>query len=320
MTPRRLGSTSLFVTPIAVGTSALASMPEIYGYAVPEARAIATVSAVLASPINLIDTSNEYGSDGAAERRVGAALRLREAAPGRSGFVVASKVDPTPGTKDFSGDRVRASLAESLERLGLESLDLLFLHDPERITLTEALDPAGSVRALVDVRDRGLVRHIGVAGGPPKLLRQYASLKEFEVVLTHNRYTLLDRTAEDFFAEMAAQGIGVLNAAPFGGGLLARGSGSGRTYAYGSYGQDDLTLTRHVEIMEACCKRHGVPLKAAALQFSMRNPSIDSTVVGVSSPERVAELARLAAVPVPDELWGELDDAAPPAALWIGDG
>ena len=127
----------------------------------------------------------------------------------------------------------------------------------------------------------GLVEHLGVAGGPVGLLQQYLDTGEFEVVLSHNRYTLLDRSAEPLFRSAADRGLGVLNAAPYGGGMLSKGPSVQQKYAYGS--RDD-RIRQAAEAMEAACRRYDVPLAAAALQFSMRSEMIDSTVVGVSSP------------------------------------
>ncbi len=309
---RDLGGTGLAVTPICFGTSPLASMAQLYGYAVEEERAIATVLAAFDSPVNFLDTSNGYGEDGLAERRIGAAIRQAGGLPPR--VVLATKVDPDPRTGDFSGDRVRASLEESLERLGLDRIPLLHLHDPERISFTDGIAPSGPVAALVDLRERGLVEHLGVAGGPVGLLRQYLETGEFEVVLSHNRYTLLDRSAESLFQYAADRGLGVLNAAPYGGGMLSKGPGVQQKYAYGS--RDD-RIRRAAETMEAACRRYEVPLAAAALQFSMRSQPIDSTVVGVSSPERISQTVELAGVKIPHELWAELEQATPPRELWL---
>jgi D-threo-aldose 1-dehydrogenase len=102
-------------------------VPDLYGYAVDEERAVAKIRAVFDSSINFLDTSNNYGA-GRAESRIGVALR-QGAAP--SGFVIATKVDANSETHDFSGDRVRRSFEESLERLGLDRVELLHLHDPE---------------------------------------------------------------------------------------------------------------------------------------------------------------------------------------------
>ena len=201
-----------------------------------------------------------------------------------------------------------------MERLGVDQIALLHLHDPERIPFEEGVAPGGPVKALVDLRERGLVEHLGVAGGPVGLLQQYLDTGEFEVVLSHNRYTLLDRSAEPLFRLAADRGLGVLNAAPYGGGMLSKGPGVQQKYAYGS--RDD-RIRQAAEAMEAACRRYDVPLAAAALQFSMRSEVIDSTVVGVSSPQRIAQTLELAAVAIPDELWSELEQATPPRELWL---
>jgi len=313
MITRPLGGTGLPVTAICVGTSPLANMPFLYGYEVPEERAVATIDAVLDDQeINFIDTSNGYGEDGTAERRIGTALRRRGGLP--DGTILATKVDPDPATGDFSGARVRQSLVESMERLGLDHIDLLHLHDPERISFAEATAPGGAVEALAELKLQGLVSHLGVAGGPVDLMRQYLDTGVFEVVLTHNRYTLLDRSAEELFRTAHERGIGVLNAAPYGGGMLAKGPRLQAKYAYGA--RDD-AIAEAALAMAAAADRAGVPLAAAALQFSLRAPFVDSTVVGVSSPARVAETLALAAVSIPDDLWAELDSLVPPTRLWL---
>jgi D-threo-aldose 1-dehydrogenase len=209
---------------------------------------------------------------------------------------------------------VRASLEESMERLGIDKVALLHLHDPERISFEAGVAPGGPVEALVDLRERGLVEHLGVAGGPVGLLQQYLDTGEFEVVLSHNRYTLLDRSAEPLFRSAADRGLGVLNAAPYGGGMLSRGPSVQQKYAYGS--RDD-RIRKAAEAMEAACRRYDVPLAAAALQFSLRSELIDSTVVGVSSPQRITQTVELAAVTIPDELWPELEQLTPPQELWL---
>jgi D-threo-aldose 1-dehydrogenase len=309
---RPLGRTGLGVSPICFGTSPLASMARLYGYAVDEERAVATVLAAFDSSINFLDTSNGYGEDGTAERRIGAAIQRAGGLPAH--VVLATKVDPDPQTGDFSGDRVRASLEESMERLGVDRIPLLHLHDPERISFEEGVAPGGPVAALVDLRERGLVEHLGVAGGPVGLLQRYLDTGEFEVVLSHNRYTLLDRSAEDLFRSAAERGLGVLNAAPYGGGMLSKGPQVQPSYAYGS--RDD-RIGEAAVAMEAACRRHDVPLAAAALQFSTRSDVIASTVVGMSSPERIAQTLELAAVTIPEDLWSELEQFTPPRELWL---
>jgi D-threo-aldose 1-dehydrogenase len=190
------------------------------GYEVSTDQALATLRRVLEGPIKFIDTSNNYG-EGESERRIGTVLAEVGGLP--PGFVLATKVDPLPGSTDFSGERVRASVAESLGRLGLERLQLVYLHDPERIDFAEATAPEGPVRALVELREEGLVEHIGVAGGPVQLMRDYLTLDVFEVVINHNRFTLLDQSAEPLIADSARRGVGFVNAAPYGGGILVKG-------------------------------------------------------------------------------------------------
>jgi D-threo-aldose 1-dehydrogenase len=309
---RRLGRTGLEVTPLCIGTSPLASMANLYGYGVDHERAVATISAAFRSPINFIDTSNGYGEDGTAERRIGDAIRRAGGLP--ADVVLATKVDPDPKTGVFSGDRVRASFEESMNRLGLDRVPLLHLHDPERISLAEGLGPGGPVEALVDLRNRGLVDHLGVAGGPVDILAAYLDTGEFEVLLSHNRYTLLDRSAEALFESAMARGIAVLNAAPYGGGMLSKGPEVQQHYAYGT---GDDTLRHAASAMEAVCRRYDVPLAAAALQFSVRSELITSTVVGVSAPERIEQTLRLVATPVPDDLWPDLERFVPAREHWL---
>ena len=305
-----LGSTGITVTELCFGASPIGFMGDYSGDAEDD-RGVATVEAVLRSPIRFIDTSNGYGPGGESERRIAAAI-------GRVGLpadvVIASKVDPATGDPDFSGDRVRRSFEETLERLGVDRVPLLHLHDPERISFEEGVSADGPLRALVDLKERGLVDAIGVAGGPVGLLRRYLDTGELDVVLSHNRFTLLDRSAEPLFRIARERGLGVLNAAPYGGGILSRGTAAVPRYAYGLGGKVTVEAAR---AMEAACARYDVPLGAAALQFSLRSDLVDSTVVGMSSPERVAATEVLAATEVPEALWDELEALLPDASEWL---
>jgi D-threo-aldose 1-dehydrogenase len=308
-----LGSTGLKVTELCVGTSPLASMARLYGYDVSDERAVATIDAVLESPIRFIDTSNGYGEHGEAEKRIGLALAARGGLP--ADVVLATKVDPDPITGDFSGKRVLASYEESLERLGVDRVPLLYLHDPERISFEDGVASGGPVEALVRLRDAGRVDHIGVAGGPVGLLARYLDTGKFDVLLSHNRYTLLDRSAEQLFASAHERGIGVVNAAPYGGGMLAKGPDVQTKYGYG---ERDNRVGDAARAMAEACARHGVPLAAAALRFSMRAPFVDATIVGVSSPERVAQTLDYASQDIPDALWAELETMVPSSEYWLG--
>ena len=257
--------------------------------------------------MRFLDTSNEYG-DGEVERRVGEAIRERGGLP--EGFVLETKVDPDPVTGDFSGAR-RASVEESLDRLGLDHLALLHLHDPERISFEDGMAAGGPVEALIQLRKEGIVDSIGVAGGPIELLIRYVATDVFDAVLTHNRYTLLDRSAEPLLAEATDRGMGFLNAAPYGGGMLA--SRSRRPAA--------LRLRPPGRLARRQRPRDGSPpaigtachSAAAALQFSVREPRIYATVVGMSAPERVQETLDLLDVVISEAALGPAEAAHPAA-------
>ena len=298
--PRRpLGRTGLQVTPVCVGGGPLGSMPENFGYDVSAERGIATARRVLDGRINFLDTAAGY-SDGESERRIGAALASTGGLP--AGFVLATKVD-RDASGDFSGARVRRSLEESFHRLGISRAQLVYLHDPEHISFAEGTAPGGPVEALVALRHEGLIQHLGVAGGPIDLLLEYLDTGVFEVVLTHNRFTLVDRTADPLLDAAVARGLAAVNAAPYGGGVLAKGPEGRPTYGYAPLTPE---ARARIVALAATCARHEVALAAVALQHSLRDPRIASTVVGVSRPERLDELERLARVPVPDELWEAL--------------
>ncbi|MHB1007780.1 MAG: aldo/keto reductase [Propionibacteriaceae bacterium] len=296
---RELGGSGLQVSGVCIGSGALGSFPQVFGYETPESQAIDTVLAALGSPLNFYDTSAGY-SDGESERRIGKALRRVGGLP--ADWVLATKVDPVDGR--FDGEAVRRSVEGSLERLGVDSVHLLHLHDPERISFDEAMGPHGPVRELIRIRDEGIAEHLGVAGGPVGMLLQFLETGVFEAVLTHNRYTLLDRTAEPLLQRATELGIGVLQAAPFGGGILAKGPGTYDTYAYQPMTSE---TRRRAEALFRVCSESGIPVGAAALQFSLRDERITSTVVGVTKPARIHELLEWASWPIPDSTWAEIE-------------
>jgi D-threo-aldose 1-dehydrogenase len=311
MTPRPFGKTGLSVTPLCIGTSALGSFPAQYGYEVSDERAAATLCRVFKGPINFIDTSNEYGG-GESERRIGRVLKDLGGIP--PGFVLATKVDPLPGTRDFSGARVLASVIESLERLGLDQLQVVYLHDPEKITFAEATAPGGAVETLVKLREAGLIQHLGVAGGPIDLMLQYLATGVFETIISHNRYTLVDQSAEPLLDEAAQRGVAFVNAAPYGGGMLVKGPDQVPKYCYQPASEKTLERVRR---MQQICQAADVPLAAAALQFSLRESRVVSTIVGITEPERVEQTLRLTEWPIPESLWHDLASVIGPGKAGV---
>jgi len=301
---RPLGGTGLSVSPVCVGCAPLGDMPETFGYGVEEERAVRTLERVLDSPINFLDTAASYG-DGESERRIGEVLKPRGGLP--EGVVLATKADRDLRTGDFSGEQMRRSVERSLRLLGLDRLQLCYLHDPEHESFEHMMAPGGPVEVLQDLRDEGVIEHLGVAGGPIDMEIRFVETGLFEAVITHNRYTLLDRSAEPLFDVAAERGVALLNAAPYGSGILAKGPDAYARYAYEEASEGMVERTR---AMQEACRPFGVPLAAAALQFSMRDSRVASTIVGITRPERVEQTLDLAAQDIPEELWERLDRLA----------
>jgi D-threo-aldose 1-dehydrogenase len=287
------------VPPIAIGCAPLANMPETFGYEVTDDLATSTIRTALESELNWLDTAAKYG-DGESERRVGIVLRELGGLP--DGAFLDTKIGAAPDGR-FDAETVRERFARSQELLGLETIDLVFLHDPEQRPFEEITAPGGPLDALQQLRDEGKIRHLGVAGGPVDEMIRYIETGAFEAAITHNRYTLLNRVAEPLLDACHERGIPLLNAAPYGSGILAKGPSQYPRYAYNTA---DETMLGRAETLEEICGRHGVPLAAAALQFSIRDPRITGTIVGMTRPERISQTIEFATVEIPDSCWQEL--------------
>lgn len=297
---RPLGTTGLHVTPLCIGCAALGNMPDTFTYAVSEERALATVRAIFASTINFADTAASYG-DGESERRLGSVLREMGGIP--PAFVLATKADRDIQTGKFTGAQIRRSIERSLRLLGLEQLPICFLHDPEHIGFARAMAPGGPVEMLRQCQEEGLIRHIGVAGGPIDMMTQFVETDLFALAISHNRFTLLNQEADPFWDVCQQHHVAALNAAPYGSGILVKGP---RLYPRYMYDQASERYVERAFKIEEICQHYGVLLGAVALQFSLRDPRIASTIVGVSKPERLAETTGLAEVAIPDELWQDI--------------
>jgi D-threo-aldose 1-dehydrogenase len=279
-------------------------MPDTYGYGVDAERAEATMRAIFAGPVNFIDTSRIYGM-GRSEERIGAAIRERGGLP--EGFVLSTKLDRDPDTNVFDAARARRSLELSLTALGLERIDLLHLHDPEHSrSLAEATGRDGALGELFRIKEEGLAKAVGLAAGPAAMMTPLLRDWDFDALITHNRFTLANRNAEAMLDLAHSRGIAVLNAAPYAGGVLAKGTSEYPRYVYQEASAAALDPIRRIE---AICARHGVPPGAAALQFSLRDPRVASTICGVTKPERVEQTLDWARFPIPQALWEELKAA-----------
>lgn len=306
---RRLGSTGLEVSAIALGGAPLGSMPENFGYEVAERDAVELVRAVLRSGIRTIDTANGY-SEGRSEQRIGMAIAEEGGLP--DGALVITKVDQQGG--DYSGARVRASLDESRKRLGIDTLPLVHLHDPEFHDFDAMTGPGGAVEALVDARARGEIGHIGLAGGNTQEMRRYVDLGVFEVLLVHNRWTLVDRSAGPLLEEAGRRGMGIVNAAVLGGGILA---GTRRTSDQYGYRTAPRPVLDAIDAMHEVCRSHGTDLGTAAIRWSTRQTAIHSTIVGISKPERIERTLAASTAELPDRLWTDLEELLPAPEHWL---
>lgn len=284
-------------------------MPETFTYAVDEEQGLTAIRAIFHGPIRFIDTAASYG-DGESERRIGRVLRELGGLP--ASYILATKADRDLNTGDFSGDQMRRSIERSLALLGLDHLALVYLHDPEHAPFAATMARGGPVDVLRRYVDQGVIGHIGVAGGPADLMIRYVETGAFEAVITHNRYTLLNRSADQLLTVAAERGLGVANAAPYGSGILAKGPSAYPRYAYQEASGDTVERARQIE---ALCHAANVPMAAVALQFSLRDPRIHSTIVGMTKPERLAQTVELAQTHVPDTLWADVERVAKPSMV-----
>lgn len=296
-----VGTTGLSISEIGFGTAPLGEMPDTYGYSVDDATARAALHAIFDGPVNLMDTSRIYGF-GRSEQRIGDAIRERGGLP--AGFVLSTKLDRDFETGQFDASRARRSFEESLTALGLDHVQMLHLHDPEHaLDISEITRPGGALDVLFQLKEEGLAKAVGLAMGRLDIMLPMVKDRPFDVVLSHNRFTLLNRSANELFDYAQANGIAVINAAPYAGGVLAKGSDRVTKITY----QDvDASKLEPVRRIEQICAAHGIAPGAAALQFSMQDPRVASTVIGVSKAERVVQTLDWAAQAISPAVWAEL--------------
>lgn len=296
-----LGQTGLSVSRLCFGLGPIGDMPDTYGYSVGAERGRETVRAVFDSPVNFLDTSRNYGM-GRSEERIGEVIAERGGIP--KGFVISSKLDRDMETTKFDGARARRSLEESLRTLNVDKIQLLHVHDPEYASsLSDVTGPGGALAELFRMKEEGLTDAVGLAAGRVDIMMPILRDWDFDALITHNRFTLANRNAEEMMELAVKRGIAVLNAAPYAGGVLAKGSATHKRYVYQ---QASAEMLAPIARIEEVCARHGIAPGAAALQFSMRDPRVVSTVCGISKPERIKETLDWARVDIPQAAWDEL--------------
>lgn len=312
---RRLGRSTAAVTEVTFGGAAIGNLFT----AVSDPAARAAVDAAWDGGIRTFDTAPHYGL-GLSERRLGLALRDRP----RDSYVVSTKVgrllspagpgaaaaerDPegfdVPASLvrrwDFSANGVRRSLADSLDRLGLDRIDVALIHDPDSFG-KQALSEA--YPALEKLRDEGAVRAIGVGMNQCEMLTRFVRETDVDMVLVAGRYTLLDQSAaSELLPAALARGVSVLAGGVFNSGILASPR-AGATYDYAAAGD---SLVARARALSDICERFGVPLRAAAARFPLRHPAVAGVLIGARSASEITDALSLRSADIPEELWSAL--------------
>lgn len=304
-------NTGVEVTRVGLGGAPLGGLFTDVGI---EAAA-ATVLKAHELGVRYFDTAPLYGS-GRSELAYAEALRHLD----RDSFVISTKVgrvlvpvESSPESEqfvnlpamepvfDFSRDGIHRSLEDSLERLGLDRIDIALIHDPDdhfQMAIGEAYP------ALADLRSQGVIGAIGAGMNQWQMLAKLAREGDFDCFLLAGRYTLLDTSSlAELLPLCAEKSIGIILGGPYNSGILASDLSTSATYDYMAAPPDILEQARSIK---AVCDRHEVPLKAAALQFGLAHPAVASTIPGARSTAEVAENLEMAALPIPADLWAEL--------------
>ena len=321
--PMPIGTTDLEVTRLGFGSASIGGLFR----SVDDHDAVRTVDRAWDIGIRYFDVAPLYGY-GNAERRLGLALARRP----RTDYILSTKVGrlvrPTgsipPGSDidrqalggredayyadtagrrivfDYSANGVARSLEESLERLGTDRIDLVFIHDPD-VHWRSAID--GAYPALHRLREQGVVGAIGVGMNQSAMLARFAREAEMDAFLVAGRYTLLDQDALPVLLPLCLErGISVLIGGVMNSGVLA----DPRPGAHFDYGPAAPEVLDRARRLAAVCERHGVPLRAAAVQFPLAHPAIAGLIAGVRSVEHLDEYPALMRRPIPTALWDEL--------------
>ncbi len=283
---RTLGKTGLEVSAIGFGGSPLGG---VFG-AVDEGACIRTVHAALEAGINLFDVAPFYGLT-RAETMIGKCL----AGVPRENYLLSTKVGRYGQAEfDFSAARVVRSIEESLERIGVKTIDLLLCHDIEYVSLDQIIEE--TLPALRQIQKTGKVRFLGVSGLPLKTLETVLSRTELDFALSYCHYSLNDTSLETLLPVVQAQNVGLINASPLGMGLLTGA-------ALPDWHPAPPELRAAAAEADAYCRRQGADLAHLGLQFALANPQIATTLIGMADEAMLARnLTALGSPPDPELL------------------
>ncbi|MEV0536799.1 aldo/keto reductase [Kitasatospora sp. NPDC050463] len=310
---RKIQHTPVAVTALGFGASVIGNLYRV----TPSTDATAAIDAAWDAGIRYFDTAPHYGL-GLSERRLGAALQGRP----REEYVVSSKVgrllvpnEQPSGTDtdfavaddlrrqwDFSRDGVLRSIEQTLERTGLDRLDVVYLHDPDDHWQQAAEE---AMPALADLRDQGVIGAIGAGMNQSTMLARFLRETAADVVMLAGRYSLLDQSALDDVLPAAAElGKSVVAVGVFNSGLLSRDRPAvGMKYDYQDASVD---LVDRARAIAAVCEQHGITLPAAAIAFPFTHPAVVNVTLGMRTAKQVERNAELAGRPVPAVLWEHL--------------
>lgn len=284
---------------------------------IDDETAIAAVTEAWEQGIRYFDTAPHYGL-GLSERRLGEGLADRP----REEFLLSTKVGrlirpaqqpqetddegyAVPGdlmrVLDYSGDGVRRSLEESLERLGTDHIDIVFIHDPDDFW-TEAID--GAVPMLNQLRDEGIIGAWGAGMNQAEMLTRFVRETDIDLVMQAGRYTLLEQGGRDeLIPECERRGVGIINVGVFNSGILA--NEDPLTQAKYNYEEAPDQIVEKAQKLSVLAAAHGTTLPAAALAFSLRDLAVTNVNVGMRTADQVRRNVDLFRHPVPEAFWAE---------------
>ena len=289
------------VSEICFGTSALGNMPDTYGYEVNPSIAEETILAILNGPSNFIDTSRNYGM-GRSEKLIGNVFKSLGGKP--NNIILATKIDRDMATNVLDRDATLKSFEQSIKALATEKIDILHLHDPEHCKdLNDITCKGGALDTLFQLKEEGSVTLVGLAMGKVEMMYDLIQKWPFDVMINHNRFTLLNRQADKLFNLAKKKGIKIFNAAPFCGGILAKGTKETNRLVYQEVSEKKL---KPVFDLEKICLKYNIPLGAAALQFSMKDPRISSTIVGITKKSRIDQIVEWSNFEISEDAWTEI--------------